>query len=90
MRLSLVGSRFSEAQLSRPGCLLSVTVQLPNGPINAVVSTVTCNRPARAEGKAKWILILGVAFHQINDRDTARLGAYLIKRAAEQAYLALE
>lgn len=90
MRLSFVGTRFSEAQLSRPGCLLSVTVQLPNGPINAVVSTVTCDRPAGTEGKAKWILILGVAFHQMSDRDIARLGAYLVKRAAEQPYLAPE
>lgn len=90
MRLSFVGTRFSEAKLSRPGCLLSVTVQLPNGPINALVSTVTCNRPARAEGKGKWILILGVTFYQISDRDTARLGAYLVKRAAEQSYHALE
>ena len=90
MRLSFVGTRFSEAELSRPGCLLSVVVQLPNGPINAVVSTVTCNRPNGTEGKAKWILILGVAFHQMSDRDTARLGAYLIKLAAEQSYLALE
>ena len=90
MRLSFVGTRFSEAKLARPGCLLSVTVQLPNGPINALVSTVTCNRPARAEGKGKWILTLGVAFHQISDRDIARLGAYLIKRAAEQPYLTIE
>jgi hypothetical protein len=93
MSLSFVGTRFSEAELSRPGCLLSVTVQLPNGPINAVVSTVTCTRPTRTEGNAKWILILGVTFHQMSDRDTARLGAFLIKRAAEQAeqpYLAVE
>jgi hypothetical protein len=93
MRLSFVGTRFSEAQLSRPGCLLSVTVQLPNGPINAIVSTVTCERPGSKEGRAKWILILGVSIHQMNDRDSSRLGAYLIKRAAEQAeqpYLALE
>lgn len=93
MRLSFIGTRFSEAQLSRPGCLLSVTVQLPNGPINAIVSTVTCDRPERKEGRAKWIMILGVSIQQMNDRDSARLGAYLIKRAAEQAeqpYLALE
>ena len=90
MRLSFVGTRFSEAELSSPGCLLSVTVQLPSGPISAVVSTVTCNRPTRTEGKANWILILGVTFHQMSDRDTARLGAYLIKLAAEQSYLALE
>jgi hypothetical protein len=90
MRLSFVGTRFSEAELSRPGCLLSVTVQLPNGPINALVSTVNCEVPGRKDGKAKWTLILGVTFYQMSDRDTARLGAYLIKRAAEQPYPALE
>jgi hypothetical protein len=90
MRLSFVGTRFSEAQLSRPGCLLSVTVQLPNGPINAIVSTVTCDRPKRKEGRAKWIMIVGGAIHQISDRDQARLGAYLIKLAAEQSSLVLE
>ena len=39
------------------------------------------------------MFILGVSIHQMSDRDTARLGAFLIKRAAEQAeqpYLAME
>lgn len=88
MRLSLVGTRFSEAELSRPGCLLSVTVHLPNGPINAVVSIVTCDRPGREKGKPTWIL--GVTIYQMSDSDIARLAAYLSKRSAEEPYLALE
>src|SRR5215204_3611827 len=36
MRLSLVGTRFSEAELSRPGRLLFVRIDLPEGSIEAV------------------------------------------------------
>jgi hypothetical protein len=88
MALSFVGTRFSEAELSRRGCLLSVTVQLPNGPIDAVVSIVTCDRPGRERGKAKWLL--GVTIYQISDKDSDELIAYLSKRSAKEPYLALE
>ena len=37
MALSFVGTRFSEEQLTRPGCSLYVTVNLPDGAIAAVV-----------------------------------------------------
>ena len=78
MRLSLVGTRFSEADLSRRGGLLFVRVDLPEGPIEAVVTIVTSER-AGEEGKKKWLL--GVNIHQISDEDRERLATYVAKRA---------
>jgi hypothetical protein len=78
MRLSLVGARFSEAELSQPGRLLFIRIALPEGPAEAVVSIVTSDR-AGDEGKKKWIL--GVSIQQISDADRERLDRYLAKRA---------
>ena len=77
MRLSLIGTRFSEAELSRTGRLLFVRVDLPEGSIEAVVKIVTSER-AGDDGKKKWLL--GVNIHQIADADRERLTAYLEKR----------
>ena len=54
MGLSLVGTRFSEADLSRIGRLLFVRVDLPDGPIEAVVTIVSAKRTGE-EGKKKWL-----------------------------------
>jgi hypothetical protein len=78
MRLSLVGARFSEAELSKAGRLLFIRIALPEGPAEAVVSIVTSDR-AGDEGKKKWIL--GVSIQQISDADRERLDRYLAKRA---------
>lgn len=80
MRLSLVGTRFSEAELSRTGGLLFVRVDLPEGSIEAVVKIVTSERTGE-EGKKRWLL--GVNIHQIADADSERLVAYLEKRRQE-------
>ena len=77
MRLSLVGTRFSEAELSRIGGLLFVRIDLPEGPIEAVVTMVTSDR-AGEDGRKKWVL--GVKIHQISDENRERLTAYLEKR----------
>ena len=77
MRLSLVGTRFSEADLARRS-LLFVRVDLPEGSIEAVVAIVTSERTGE-EGKKKWSL--GVNIHQMSDADRDRLKAYLDKRA---------
>lgn len=81
MMLSLVGTRFSEADLSRRGGLLFVRIDLPEGPIEAVVKIVTSER-AGEEGKKKWEV--GVDIHQISDADRDRLAAYLEKRSKGQ------
>jgi len=80
MRLSLVGTRFSEAELSRTGGLLFVRVDMPDGPVEAVVKIVTSERTGE-EGKKRWLL--GVNIHQIADGDSERLVAYLEKRRQE-------
>ena len=77
MRLVLVGSRFSEADLSRIGGLLFVRIDLPEGSVEAVVEIVTSDRTGE-EGKKKWLL--GVKIHQMPNADGERLTAYLEKR----------
>ena len=87
MGLSLVGTRFSEAELSRIGRLLFVRVDLPEGPIEAVVTIVTSDRVGE-EGKKKWSL--GVNIHQMADSDRERLAAYLEKRSLERPVIISE
>ena len=77
MRLSLAGTRFPEAELSRIGRLLFVRIDLPEGPIEGVVTIVSSDRPG--EDKKKWAL--GVKIHQLSDENRERLTAYLEKRA---------
>jgi len=84
MSLSLVGTRFSETDLSRIGGLLFVRVDLPEGPIEAVVAIVTSER-TREETRKKWLL--GVNIHQISDADGERLAAYLEKRHTNDAVI---
>jgi PilZ domain len=81
MRLSLAGTRFPEAELSRIGRLLFVRTDLPEGPIEAVVTIVTSER-AGEEGKKRWVL--GVNIHQISDDNRQKLAAYIEKRASGQ------
>lgn len=74
--LSFVGTRFSEADLSK-GRLLFVRVDLSEGPIEAVVTIVTSGRTGE-EGKKRWLL--GANIQQMSDEDRERLNAYLEKR----------
>lgn len=78
MSLSLMGTRFTEGELSRTGRLLFVSIDLPEGPIEAVVALITHKR-AGDEQKKKWSL--GVKIHQMSEEDTNRLETYLENRA---------
>jgi hypothetical protein len=78
MSLSLVGTRFPERDLSRIGRLLFVRVVLPDEAIEAVVSIINHEKIGE-ELKRKWLL--GVNIQQMSDDDTAKLAAYLEKRA---------
>lgn len=78
MSLSLVGARFTEGDLSRIGRLFFVRIDLPDGPIEAVVALVTHDR-AGQERRKKWSL--GVRIHQMSDDHTERLDAYLKARS---------
>jgi len=84
MRLSLIGTRFAEADLSRRGGLLFVRVDLPEGAVEAVVTIVNSERTGE-EAKKKWLL--GVNIHQIADEDRDRLVAYLEKRRQDEPVL---
>ena len=81
MRLSLVGTRFTEADLSQLGRLLFVRVDLPEGPIEAVVTIVSSERGGDAV-KKRWTL--GVKIQQMSDEDRERLGGYLEKRGKDE------
>ena len=78
MNLSLVGARFTEGELSRTGRLLFVRIDLPEGPIEAVVALVSHGRMSE-ERRKKWSL--GVRFQQMSDEDTELLENYLKTRA---------
>lgn len=80
MKLSLVGTRFSEVELSRVGQLLFVRVDLPEGAMEAVVKIVTSERTGEA-GKKKWVL--GVNIQQMSEADRETLAGYLEKRRTE-------
>ena len=86
MSLSLVGTRFTEGELSRLGRLLFVRIDLPDGPIEAVVALVAHDRAglderrkSGDERRKKWLL--GVKIQQMSDDDTERLENYLKTRA---------
>ena len=78
MSFSLVGTRFAEAELSKIGQMLFVKIDLPEGPIEAVVTIVSSDRTGEG-AKRKWQL--GVKIHQLSDPDRERLAAYLEKRS---------
>ena len=87
MALSFAGTRFVEEQLTRPGCSLFVTLDLPEAPIAAVVSIVNWERRGN-NGRAGWLV--GTTISQMSERDAARLAAHIKKRAEATAYELLE
>jgi hypothetical protein len=86
MGLSFVGSRLPEEQLTRPGCSLFVTVNLPDAAIAAVVSVVYYERLGQ-NGRGSWSV--GTTISQMSDSDAARLAAYIKKRSEAEPPLAL-
>jgi hypothetical protein len=85
MALAFVGSRFPAQDLTRPGCSLFVTVNLPGGAIAAVVSIVHWER--RGSGsRGGWFV--GTTISQMSEQDAARLAAYIKKRSETNLYVA--
>ena len=78
MLLSLLGTRIPEGELTRKGRMLFVRIDLPNGPVEAVVKIVTHERAA--DGQKRWQL--GVQTHQMSDADKELLTEYLERRLA--------
>jgi hypothetical protein len=87
MNLSLVGTRFTEGELSRIGRLLFIRIDLPEDQVEAVVSLVTHERIGD-ERKKKWSL--GVKIQQMSDDDTQRLETYLTAHASGRPVIGSE
>ncbi len=87
MGLSLVGTRFSDEELSRIGQLLFVSINLPSATIEAVVSIVNHHRFGE-DNKRKWFL--GVKVQQMSESSKADLDTYLKKRARDEPLILME
>ena len=81
MGLSLVGSKFTEKDLTQIGRLLFVRVQLPESTVEAVVAIVNSHRVGEGK-KRKWHL--GVKVHQISDEHKAQLTLYIARKKEGQ------
>ena len=87
MLLSLVGTRFGDNELTRPGRLLFVRIDLPDGPIETVVAIVTHERVGEAQ-RRRWLL--GVKIQQMSDAATEQLSAYVDRRASGEPVIISE
>ena len=81
LALSFIGSRFEEKDFVRLGRLLFVTITLPTGPVDVVVTTVAHDRVGTDGRKASWFVRASIT--QMSEGDTARLLSYLEKRGNE-------
>lgn len=81
LAMSFIGSRFKEEEFVQTGRLLFVTVTLPNGPVDAVVTTVKHDRVGTQEGKARWFVRASII--KMSEGDNARLLSYLDRRGNE-------
>jgi hypothetical protein len=87
MGLSLLGTKFPEQKLTRKDTLLFIRIELPNGPIESVVSIRNHIRIGE-ERKRRWFL--GVEIYQMSLVDRDRLAAYLAQRGATSQYVVWE
>jgi hypothetical protein len=86
--LAFVGTRFAEEEVARIGRLLFVTINLPNGRIEGLVTILTYQRTGNEEGKGHWLI--GGAFSNVSEEHAAILSAYLAKRSQAAPVLALD
>jgi len=86
--LAFVGTRFAEVEVANVGRLLFVTIDLPNGRIEALVTILTYQRTGVEEGKGHWLI--GGAFANINEESGAILSDYIAKRAEAASVLAID
>jgi hypothetical protein len=86
--LAFVGTRFAETEVARIGRLLFVTIDLPNGRIEALVTILTYERSGTEEGQGHWLV--GGAFANINEESVAILSDYLAKRSEAAPVLAID
>lgn len=86
--LTFVGSRFAAEEFARTGRLLFVSIVLPNGPVDILVTTVTHTRREPESGLAGWYV--GAVITQMSEADQTRLTTYLEKRAEDEPLLEVE
>ena len=86
--LAFVGTRFAKEEVARVGRLLFVTIDLPNGRIEALVTIITYQRAGSEEGEGHWLI--GGSFLNINEESVAILSDYLAKRAESAPVLAID
>lgn len=79
LEVSFVGLRFGPEEFDQPGRILLVSIVLPNGPVDAVVSTVSHVHLEKERGLPTWLI--GASIMQMSDTDRERLTVYLDKRA---------
>lgn len=84
--LSFVGTKFSEEEVSRAGQLLFVTITLPNGPIDALVSIISHERFGPTQNKR----LVTASVSNMNETDTARLNEYLERCAERESVLIMD
>jgi hypothetical protein len=82
LALSLSGIRLAEGAFSRTGRLLFASIVLPNGPIDALVTTVTHDHVRGEKGKERWLI--GATITKMSEADEARLSSYLKKLAERE------
>lgn len=79
--ISFIGSRFDEEEFAQTGRLLFVTITLPNGAVDAAVTTVRHERVAAKKGPPSWLVRASIT--HMSEGDSARLFSYLDKRESE-------
>jgi len=88
LALSFIGSRFEDEAFVKTGRLLLVAITLPNGPVDAVVTTVTHDRVGTGGATASWLVRASIT--QMSEGDNARLLSYLDKRGNETPLFTLK
>jgi hypothetical protein len=81
MAVTFIGSRFRKEEFAKTRRLLLVTITLPRGAVDAVVTTVTHERVGEEDSKARWLIRASITY--MNEGDTALLLNYLERRESE-------
>lgn len=79
--MTFIGSRFKKEEFAKTPRLLLVTITLPRGAVDAVVTTVTHERVGEDDSKARWLIRASITY--MNEGDTALLLNYLERRESE-------
>jgi hypothetical protein len=81
MALFFSGARFEPREFVKKGRLLFVTITLPSGPVDAVITTVGHERVDTEKAAPNWVVQASIT--QMSESDTARLSGYLERRGNE-------